>query len=952
MKDSYISNTDLIQKLKAGMPEKCILSKASDRYGYASDASFYRLIPKVVVQPENEQHIQYIFQIARSAHIPVVFRAAGSSLSGQSITDGILVDISRYWRKHAIQDSGRSVRLQPGVIGEIANRYLIPYERRIGPDPASIGTCMIGGIVSNNASGMCCGVHRNSYHTLQDIRFILPNGYLYDSAIQSDKERFLSENQDLVSTLKNVRQSIHRSPELTRMIRENYQRKNTTGYSLNAFVDYHHPFDIFAHLLVGGEGTLAFICEVTLKTIPDPAFKSTGLFVFRSLEEAISLVAHFQSLGAEAVELMDYASLQSVKDQHGVPPEIRSVGTGSAVLLVEFQEASEADLQTKISAAEHDLSKHSLEFNSGFTRDEAFQKRIWNVRKGLYPSVGAVRQSGTSVIIEDIAFDQHDLAPATKDVRATLDKHGYQNGIIFGHAKDGNLHFVITQEFDRKGKEQYDGLIKEIVQLVTQKYSGSLKAEHGTGRNMAPFVREEWGNALYDMMKMVKSSVDPLNMLNPDVIINSNPQAHLNDIKQLPSVHQIIDTCVECGFCESVCPSHDLTTSPRRRIVLWREMTRLAAGNSRERAVADQIRSEYEYEAVDTCATDGLCALACPVDIDTGKMMKYVRETRHSVTSLRIADWSVEHFSIVAQSIRLALRTVQEVQAIIGGKRFTRMMNWLHEKSGAVIPGWNSYFPEAARYTAKSIMADHSQPDLIYFPSCLNRNLGDLPGEYSSMSTVTAFEAILGKAGLQYRYPQNLKNLCCGTPWQSKGFSGAYKKMANKTVQSLWKSTNAGRIPVVMDTSPCTSTMVHYDDILSGNQLKKWESLIIYDVVEYLDKIVLRRCQPVTKMRKVVLHPTCSTRKMDHIEVMRSIASRCAEQVIIPVDAGCCGFAGDRGLLHPELTRSASAAEGNEVRKISAEGYYSTSRTCEAAMSSAAEVNFQSIIQLVHNTLT
>ncbi|MBD3274733.1 MAG: 4Fe-4S dicluster domain-containing protein, partial [Candidatus Marinimicrobia bacterium] len=610
-------------------------------------------------------------------------------------------------------------------------------------------------------------------------------------------------------------------------------------------------------------------------------------------------------------------------------------------------------LLDKTSAAEHELRNHPLEFNSGFTRDAAFQKRIWNVRKGLYPSVGAVRQSGSTVIIEDIAFNQDDLISATKDVREALDTHGYRDGIIFGHAKDGNLHFVITQEFDREGTQQYNGLIKEIVYLVTEKYNGSLKAEHGTGRNMAPFVRAEWGSALYNMMCKVKESADPENILNPDVIINSNPQAHLSDIKHLPSVHEIIDTCVECGFCESVCPSHDLTTSPRRRIVLWREMERLAAGNSQDQDIAAQIRAEYDYEAVDTCATDGLCALACPVDIDTGKMMKFVRETRHPAASLMRAGWSVEHFSRTTQIIRFALRAAQEIQAIIGRSRFTRIMNWLHEKSGGALPGWNPYFPEAARFTIQSENVQESQPDLIYFPSCLNRHLGDLPGEHSSLPTVRAFEEILKKAGLQFRYPQKMDQLCCGTPWQSKGFTSAYKQMAEKTVRKLWKSTNAGQIPVVMDTSPCTNTMKHYDEILSGNELEQWRALVIYDIMEYLDQIVLHRIQPVKKKQKVVLHPTCSTRKMEHTHVMQSIARRCAEEVHIPLNSNCCGFAGDRGLLYPELTQSATAREGDEIRGITATGgYYSSSRTCEAALSSAAEVSYQSIIQLVHDTLT
>ncbi|MCF7805596.1 MAG: FAD-binding oxidoreductase [Candidatus Marinimicrobia bacterium] len=933
--------------LSNSLPEDQILSRPIDRYGFAADASFYRLIPETVVQPKTEDDIRNLFRIALETWQPIVFRAAGTSLSGQSITDGILVDISRYWREHEILDGGEGIRLQPGVIGAHANMHLRPLGRKIGPDPASINACMIGGIIANNASGMCCGVRHNSYHTLEDIRFILPNGHCYDSRDVEAAEAFRNTESELAATLGSLRDRIRSNPELLAKVRGKYRRKNTTGYSLNAFVDFDDPFDIFCHLLVGSEGTLAFISDVTLRTLPDYPEKATALTVFQSLEEAVNSVGPLQEMGAEAVELMDRASLRSVENQSGVPQEIRGVSETAAALLVEFQAETQQKLAEFINEGEEWISGQMLELSTGFSTEQNYRDRLWKVRKGLYPSVGAVRKAGTSVIIEDIAFPGGGLAAATQKVRRLLDANGYEDGIIFGHAKDGNLHFVIAQDFDREGTTRYENLLNDIAELVVE-YGGSLKAEHGTGRNMAPFVEAEWGPELYNIMHRLKQAVDPENILNPGVILNENPRVHLQDIKSMPEVDPIVDQCVECGFCEPACPSRDLTTTPRRRIVIQREIARLSTGSSEEQAVAKSLEQDYLYEGVDTCAADGLCGTACPVDIDTGRLMKDLRRESKSPIQRRCAGMVERNFGTVTRLIRFGLSVAVEIQGVIGQKRWLRMWERFNRWSSGAIPAWNRYIPVGYRGALSPSNGETEKPRVVYFPSCLTRTAGNFPGERSDKSVDDSFARVLQRAGISYIVPPNVADLCCGQPWNSKGYIGAYKTMAERTMNSLWSASRGGTIPVVCDTSPCSHSLMQYSKILKGKFLERWKKLYFRDIVEFLHSEIL----PKLHVRKVpglsVIHPTCSTEKMGQTDLMKSIAEQCTEQAIIPEHHGCCGFAGDRGLLYPELTNSATTGESKEVRNLEkVSGYYSSSRTCEIGMSDAVGKPYRSIVYLV-----
>lgn len=944
----------ILDELRVLLDEDRVKSRLIDRHSYARDASFYRLIPEVIVQPINEEEIQGLFALSQRTKKPLVFRAAGTSLSGQSITDGILVEVARKWQEFNFDEGDHTVHLDPGIIGGHVNRRLAPLGRKIGPDPASLDAAMVGGIVANNASGMCCGVKDNAYHTLDSLRFVLPNGQVYDTLDPDADDQLKDQSPEIHSGLLALRNRVLKDEGLHGRIRDKYTRKNTQGYSLNAFLDYEKPIDMLAHLLVGSEGTLGFISKVRLNTLPDKPHKSTALLFFKDIRSATKAVKPLEEAGAEALELMDRASLHTIENEKGVPGEIKSLPDNAAALLCEFQGTDPEEMEEKVKAGQTVLKKAKLLHKATFTTAEGKRLLYWKLRKGLLPSVGAVRESGTTVIIEDICFRLEDLADATLELQGLFKKHGYADAIIFGHAKDGNLHFVISQTFgDEAGLKQYEKFMTDVVQMTAGKYDGALKAEHGTGRNMAPFLETEWGAEAVSIMRELKSLIDPELLLNPGVIINDDPEIYLKNIKPTPTVEDVVDKCIECGFCETWCPSVDLSMTPRRRIATWREIQMLQSGDFTERETAQAILKDYAFESVDTCAVDGLCALGCPVKIDTGDLTRHFRKQNHGLVGRRIAWWTVRYFSFVVEMIRIGLNIASPIARFLGSERIVALSMQVHRWTGGRIPVWHKYMPTGGKGLPVIGLKNPSEKDeVVYFASCLNRGMNKTPGEAHKVSTAKAFIELLQEADIHPIYPSHLEELCCGTPYSSKGFNKAFKLMAENTVRSLWRTSKQGTLPIVVDTSPCTFKMQHYDTILEGEYLKQWQKLKILDIIEYMHDTVIPRLKITQKLDKVVLHPTCSTRKMGLEGKMLEVACECSEEAIIPEDVGCCGFAGDRGFLVPELTESATQREANEVKqKQGVQGHYSSSRTCEMGMSDATDETYSSIVHLVYKAV-
>ena len=941
---------DIGKLLENILPKERIKCRLVDLVAYASDAGFYYLRPKAVVRPVSENEIIAILKFSHEHHIPVTFRTGGTSLSGQSISDGILVDLKQYWNQILIEDAGNSVRVQPGITGTMVNVFLKKHKRKIGPDPSSIDSAMIGGILSNNSSGMCCGVSMNSYHTTKHIRFILPCGKSFSTEVKDDYARFETECPEIYAAILNLKQQIEDNTVLSDRIRTKYLTKNTVGYSLNSFIDYTHPLDILSHLLIGAEGTLGFIAEAVMETVPDYPYKSTAFIYFQDIYSACQAIRPLTDTGAEAVELMDRASLRSIENIKGVPTILKTLPEPTAALLVEYQANTVEELNGKIESLTPYTSRFLLLEPIIFTQDTVEQALYWKLRKGMFPAVGAVRASGTTVILEDIAFPVAQLGDAILDLHVLFAKYKYDNAIIFGHAKDGNIHFVVTQSFNSPSEiDRYDHFLQEVVDLVVKKYDGTLKAEHGTGRNMSPFVETEWGTEAYHIMKSLKAVIDPKNLLNPGVIINENKHAHIQDLKSLPTVEEEVDRCIECGYCEHKCPSRNITTTPRQRIVIRRELALLKSKG--DMATYKELNSQYQYDGLDTCALDGLCATSCPVDINTGDLIKRLRRENHSDFANKVALIVSRSFGTVTALVNFALASGNVINQVFGKNAMIGLTKTI-KKIIPPFPLWSNQLYTTGRikgnYTSTAADYTAEQSSVVYFPTCISRVMG---GAENKKSIPETFLSVSQKSGIQVIIPEGIDSLCCGQLFSSKGFNMAYTEKCNETVAKLWKDTNEGRVPIVLDVTSCSQTLQKCRPVLSEMNKQHFDRLTILDSIDYLHDHVMPSVTELNKKGSVVLHPVCSLQKMGLERKFVAVANHFTDFVHIPVNAGCCGMAGDRGFLYPELTASATAPEAGDVKVKQYDGYYSSGKTCEIAMSDAVGKNYESLLYLADETM-
>lgn len=920
------------------IPKERMFHDALSTLAYGTDASFYRLIPKLVIRARDEREIAAILHQADLQNIPVTFRAAGTSLSGQAISDSVLVIVSHGWQHWQVLEEGRKIRLQPGIRGGRANTYLVRYGRKIGPDPASIDSAMIGGIVANNASGMCCGTSENSYKTMADIRIILPDGTVLDTADEASRADFRRTHAAFLDGIAAIAAEIKADPQLEARIRRKYKIKNTTGYSLNAFVDYSDPIDIVGHLVIGSEGTLAFISDITYNTVVDHKHKALAMITYTDIALACEAVQILKAQGkVSAVELIDRAGVRSVDRTPGIPAFLKTIGPESCVLLVETRATSAEELAEKVTAITESIAKVPTELPYAFTTDAKEQATMWKLRKEMLPTVAGMRRSGTTAIIEDICFPIEKLAEATVRLREVFAADGYSDAVIFGHALAGNLHFMFNQDFaTAKEVEKYKKFMDDVVRLVVDRYDGSLKAEHGTGRNMAPFVEYEWGYQAYGLMKRVKALFDPKGILNPGVILNTDPMAHISNLKPIPSTRQIVDKCMECGFCEGYCVAEGLTLSPRQRVAAFREIERLKASGEEPHRAAE-MQKLFRYAGDQTCATDSLCNLHCPVGADAGRMIKEIRHESHSPKGEKRAVWLASHMAGVTSAMRGFLKCIHALRLLFGKKVFGAMARGLRWLTGGALPLWNEYMPTGARKFKPDGMPGQAGRDgrkVVYFPSCITRTMGTTRAYSKEHEVTRVTAAVLEAAGFEIIYPEKMDSLCCGMLFSSKGYVEAGKKASDELKNALVRASDNGKFPILCDMSPCLYTM----------KSNFGDELPLYEPAEFLDKFVLAHLTLKPVEEKIALFAVCSAKKMGVDPCLKRVAERCARKVVV-VDSNCDGFAGDRGFLFPELNEHGLRDLRRQVDGCD-EGF-AVSRTCEVGLSRNSGIVFKSIVYLV-----
>ena len=930
---------ELIDYLQVHIDTKRIVTDPTLMFAYGTDASFYRLTPKIVLRLASLEEVILCIKACYQRNIAITFRAAGTSLSGQALSDSVLIMLTHDWRGHKVINNGEQIWLQPGVIGADANKFLAPFHRKIGPDPASINTCKIGGIAANNSSGMCCGTAQNSYKTVVGMTLVLADGTLLNTLDANSVKAFKVSHKVLLDGLLMLAENCQSNQILAQKIHHKYRLKNTTGYSLNSLVDHSDPIEILQHLFIGSEGTLGFIADITYNTVIDHQYKATALYLFTDIEQTCLAVSQLKNTSVAAVELMDNRSLTSVANKPGMPTFIKQLvadkNTESAALLIEIHAQNEAQLLIQKHQIETLLTQfHPIE-NITFSRDSKIYAQLWAIRKELFPAVGAVREAGTTVIIEDVAFPVEKLAPAVRDLQLLFDKYNYHEAIIFGHALDGNLHFVFTQAFETQQEiDRYSGFMNELTKLVAIDYQGSLKAEHGTGRNMAPFIELEWGKEGLHLMQQIKALFDKRSILNPGVIINENKNSHLEHLKLMPQADDLIDKCIECGFCEPVCPSQSLSLTPRQRNTVYREISRLKASNEDPTRLASMQKS-FQYLGIDTCAATGLCATRCPVEINTGDLVRKLR-TSHSKVGEIIAHWSSEHFETVSKVLQVGLSLTDTTHKLLGSRNLTAVSTFAHKISKGKLPLWTTTFPRSAGKLKIQKISKKTNNKVVYFPSCVTRNMGTEKNALDNRPLTEVIQSLLMKADFEIIWPQNIEQQCCGMPFKSKGFEQLATQQSKKLEDVLWQASEHGKYPILMDTSPCASLSIE-------NMQSK---LNIFEPFAFISKYVLPALNITPQKEPVMLHITCSSRQQGLAELMEKVIRTCANNVTIPDDILCCGFAGDKGFTVPELNASALRSLKQQVPDECDQGY-SNSRTCEIGLSTHSGIEYRSIMYLL-----
>ena len=634
-------------------------------------------------------------------------------------------------------------------------------------------------------------------------------------------------------------------------------------------------------------------------------------------------------------------------------------------MLTETKARTPEELQQNISTIETCLQAFTTYIPVRFTdRPEEYSK-FWAIRSGIFPSVGGTRQPGTTCLIEDIAFHIEDLPEATAELQQLIARHGYNDACIYGHALEGNYHFIINQSFSTQAEvKRYENLMNDIKTLVVDKYDGSLKAEHGTGRNMAPFVRHEWGDDAYKAMKAVKELFDPQGLLNPGVIFNDDPQCHIKNFKPLPllmengkgtidndavphsqlsTVYSQLNKCIECGFCEVNCLSCGFTLSSRQRIVLQREISRLKQSGEDPTRLA-LLEKQYRYPGNQTCAGDGLCSMSCPMGINTGDLTHVIRQEALPKGSLgyKAGDFVANHFAGVKSTLRPILSLANFSHSLLGTKAMGNITKGLHNALG--IPLWTPAMPKPLRPYNKAKVTTpppygkggKEREAVVYFPSCINQTMGLAKKSPVEQPLVNKMVSLLQKADYEIIFPKDMDKLCCGTIWESKGMLDIADRKTAELEAALWEASEQGKYPVLCDQSPCLHRM--------RECIKKMK---LYEPAEFIytflrDKLIFT---PIN--RPVAVHITCSMRKMGLADTIIALARLCSSKVIVPEEVGCCGFAGDRGFTYPELNSYALRKLRPQIEASGVSIGYSNSRTCEIGLTTNSGIPYVSIAYLV-----
>ncbi|NVK11730.1 MAG: 4Fe-4S dicluster domain-containing protein, partial [Gammaproteobacteria bacterium] len=661
-------------------------------------------------------------------------------------------------------------------------------------------------------------------------------------------------------------------------IRHKYRLKNTTGYGVNALLDFEDPIDQVLHLAVGSEGTLCFIESVVLESVRLKPLRAASLLCFSDVFTAADAVPVLKALNVSAVELLDWTSLRTMIGKSGTPEWLSELKSGNAALLVEVSADAPDILQslyTPIIAAQFRGLVRPIVFETDSEQITA----LWQIRSGIFPVVGSKRPKGSMVIIEDVAVPVDKLGSFVNELRGLFERYEFHSAVIFGHARDGNLHFIVTPNLSVAAeRDRFKHMMESLVALVVDRFDGSLKAEHGTGRAMAPFVEREWGGEIYDVMTRIKRLFDPYGILNPDVIINPNTEAHIQQLKDLPNCNDEMDLCIECGFCESACPTTPFNYSPRQRIAAHR---------------LSQLGEPVDLDAVaSSCVACGHCEEACPVGINTSRALNASESAARSRMSRKVLSWQRQHWGVYLELSRRAIAIYRMIGRYRAGQRW---LAWLNRQFPKRVPKW---IPAKIEHPGVSSLG---ASQYLLLTNCADRILND-----------SALAATIQRLALSVDVRVGVldEHFCCGQRFDHLGET-ALAKLQRDQFQSLPNDT-----VVIAEATSCLSTLLRG----SGQR--------VIGLAEFVTTHILPKLNITRVSERVEVHLGCTLKSANERQHVTALLDQLLDDWSF-TSLACCGGQGEVQFF--DETVSANLIASSELSK-SRSMVIGMNTSCESAL--------------------
>ncbi|RNI31676.1 FAD-binding and (Fe-S)-binding domain-containing protein [Rufibacter latericius] len=895
----------------------------AQRRVYATDASVYQEKPVAVAIPKTKEDLKALIRFANQHQITLIPRAAGTSLAGQVVGNGLVVDISKYFTQILeINDAEQWVRVQPGVIRDDLNATLRPHGLLFGPETSTASRAMVGGMIGNNSCGLHSIVWGDTRTHLLSAKVLLSDG--------SEAEFKPLTHQELQQklTLQNLEGEIYRkmyglisAPENRALIQQNYPKKTltrrNTGYALDFLVDEgagaegQTTLDL-CKLLAGSEGTLAFVTEAKLNLIPLPP-KEEGLVCvhFNSLMEALEaniIILKHQPMSSELVDkyIMDFTKGHRTYDANRFFIE----GDPAALLMVEFMADSQDIITDKAEALIADLKAAGLGYAYPVVRG-ALTKPVWDVRKA---GLGLIRNLPGDTqpvnLIEDCAVSPEDLPAYITDLQKVLEKHNLQAS-YYAHAGAGELHVEpMINLKTNEGKQVFRQVLAETTELV-KKYNGSLSGEHGDGRLRGEFIPQALGQEVYQLLKEVKSIFDPKHIFNAGKIVDTPPMNEflryeekpaqqvipvetLFDFSQQEGILRMAEKCSGSGDCRkthvsggTMCPSYMATRQEK-------DTTRARANILRQFLTNSDKLNKFDHkeikEVMDLCLSCKACKSECPSSVDVAKMKAEFLQHYHDANGVPLRTRMIGNFTKMQQLASVVPGVYNfMISNPVTSKLIKKTVGFAPERSLPEVgkTTLRSWFKKWQKENAGS--TQNGRPVYLFCDEFTNYN--DVEIGQTTVKLLTAL-------GYSVQIPEHLES---GRTYLSKGLVREAKEIAIKNVQLLSQAMANGTPIIGIEPSAILTLRDEYLDLVltdlvpAARQVADNSFLLEEFLLKEVENGNITPAAFTQEKKQIKLHGHCYQKALQVLTPTQKILSLPQHYEVEMIPSGCCGMAGSFG---------------------------------------------------------